>query len=247
MRGEEPPTNRLAFCADLTLLLDGLERPGCPLNRNDSPQDAQEAQGVQLPRFDENPVGRNSPTCPEPGRQISKENLAAREHHATIGLNGSTGVPSLHDRIGTELPRFLASGEAPFATWHNGAYVLGSFPCALWCFLASREDCEQTLFTAVDAGHDADTVAAMACTLSGRTTVTPASRNDSSPTWSTTLGCWSWQTTCTLSTGGSMDLRDRYRGALLGLTVGDALGTTMEFKRPGTYQPLTAIVGGKTA
>ena len=44
-----------------------------------------------------------------------------------------------------------------------------------------------------------------------------------------------------------MDLRDRYRGALLGLTVGDALGTTMEFKRPGTYQPLTAIVGGKTA
>ena len=82
-------------------------------------------------------------------------------------LNGSTGASSLHGRIGAELPQFLATGEAPFAIWHNGAYVLGSLPCALWCFLASPEDFEQTLFTAVDAGHDADTVAAMACTLSG--------------------------------------------------------------------------------
>jgi hypothetical protein len=29
-------------------------------------------------------------------------------------------------------------------------------------------------------------------------------------------------------------LRDRYRGALLGLAVGDVLGTTLEFKAPGT-------------
>ena len=41
-----------------------------------------------------------------------------------------------------------------------------------------------------------------------------------------------------------MELRDRYRGALLGLTVGDALGTTLEFKRPGTFAPITDIVGG---
>ncbi len=45
--------------------------------------------------------------------------------------------------------------------------MLESLPCALWCFLASPEDFEQSLFTAVDAGHDADTVAAVACTLSG--------------------------------------------------------------------------------
>jgi ADP-ribosylglycohydrolase len=82
-------------------------------------------------------------------------------------LNGSTGAPSLHSRIGTELPRFLTAGEAPFAVGHNGAYVLGSLPCALWCFLARPKDFEETLFTAVDAGHDAGTVAAMACTLSG--------------------------------------------------------------------------------
>jgi len=62
-------------------------------------------------------------------------------------LNGSTGAPSLHDRIATELPRFLAIGEAPFATWHNGAYVLGSLPCALWCFRASPEEFEQSRFT----------------------------------------------------------------------------------------------------
>jgi ADP-ribosyl-[dinitrogen reductase] hydrolase len=33
-------------------------------------------------------------------------------------------------------------------------------------------------------------------------------------------------------------------GALLGLALGDALGTTLEFKRPGTFQPITDMVGG---
>jgi ADP-ribosyl-[dinitrogen reductase] hydrolase len=39
-------------------------------------------------------------------------------------------------------------------------------------------------------------------------------------------------------------LRDRARGALLGLAVGDALGTTLEFKPKDSYQPLTSIQGG---
>jgi ADP-ribosyl-[dinitrogen reductase] hydrolase len=38
--------------------------------------------------------------------------------------------------------------------------------------------------------------------------------------------------------------RDRYRGALLGLAAGDALGTTLEFKPPGTFTPITDMVGG---
>ncbi len=37
---------------------------------------------------------------------------------------------------------------------------------------------------------------------------------------------------------------DRFRGALLGLAVGDALGTTLEFRRPGSFQPITDMVGG---
>jgi ADP-ribosyl-[dinitrogen reductase] hydrolase len=41
-----------------------------------------------------------------------------------------------------------------------------------------------------------------------------------------------------------MEHRERYRGALLGLAVGDALGTTLEFKRPGTFKPITNMVGG---
>ena len=39
-------------------------------------------------------------------------------------------------------------------------------------------------------------------------------------------------------------LRDRCRGALLGLAVGDALGTTLEFNAPGTFKPMTDLVGG---
>ncbi len=38
--------------------------------------------------------------------------------------------------------------------------------------------------------------------------------------------------------------RDRFRGPLLGLAVGDAIGTTVEFKRPGTFEPVTDMVGG---
>jgi ADP-ribosyl-[dinitrogen reductase] hydrolase len=38
--------------------------------------------------------------------------------------------------------------------------------------------------------------------------------------------------------------RSRFRGSLLGLAAGDALGTTVEFESPGTFTPLTDIVGG---
>ena len=38
--------------------------------------------------------------------------------------------------------------------------------------------------------------------------------------------------------------RDRFRGCLLGLAAGDALGTTLEFKPPGTFQPIDDMVGG---
>jgi ADP-ribosylglycohydrolase len=107
-----PLEARLALCADLATLLEGLERPG-------------------------------------------------------YALRGGSGTASLHGRIGLEMPRYLQEGIAPFEGWHNGAYVLESLPSALWCFLATPEDFEATLFTAVDAGHDADTVAAMACSVSG--------------------------------------------------------------------------------
>ena len=33
-------------------------------------------------------------------------------------------------------------------------------------------------------------------------------------------------------------------GCLLGLAVGDALGCTLEFKKPGTFEPITTIIGG---
>ena len=37
---------------------------------------------------------------------------------------------------------------------------------------------------------------------------------------------------------------DRAQGALLGLAAGDAVGTTLEFKAPGTFEPITDLVGG---
>lgn len=37
---------------------------------------------------------------------------------------------------------------------------------------------------------------------------------------------------------------DRFRGCLLGLAVGDAVGTTVEFQRRGSFPPVTDMVGG---
>ena len=41
-----------------------------------------------------------------------------------------------------------------------------------------------------------------------------------------------------------MNILERYRGSLLGLAVGDALGTTLEFEAPGTFEPIEEIEGG---
>lgn len=43
---------------------------------------------------------------------------------------------------------------------------------------------------------------------------------------------------------GIVNRQDRFRGALLGMATGDALGTTLEFTTPGSFVPLTDMVGG---
>lgn len=42
----------------------------------------------------------------------------------------------------------------------------------------------------------------------------------------------------------SLDLRERYRGTLLGLAAGDAVGTTVEFSPRGAFPPVTDMTGG---
>jgi ribA/ribD-fused uncharacterized protein len=72
------------------------------------------------------------------------------------------------------LERLLEMGDrldqAPaelFAYTYNGALVTESLPAALWCFLRSPNEPERVLVTAVNQGHDADTVAAMAGAMAG--------------------------------------------------------------------------------
>ena len=42
----------------------------------------------------------------------------------------------------------------------------------------------------------------------------------------------------------TLPTRARYRGCLLGLAAGDAVGTTLEFRMRGSFEPLTNMVGG---
>jgi ADP-ribosyl-[dinitrogen reductase] hydrolase len=39
-------------------------------------------------------------------------------------------------------------------------------------------------------------------------------------------------------------MRNRFLGCLVGLACGDALGTTLEFRSPGAFEPITDMVGG---
>jgi ADP-ribosyl-[dinitrogen reductase] hydrolase len=41
-----------------------------------------------------------------------------------------------------------------------------------------------------------------------------------------------------------VDLRQRYAGALLGLAAGDAVGTTVEFRKRGSFAPVVDMTGG---
>lgn len=66
-------------------------------------------------------------------------------------------VPALRGRPPSEALGYL----------YNGAFVLESLPAAVWCFLESPENPEAVIVRAVNAGHDADTVASMAGNLAG--------------------------------------------------------------------------------
>ena len=43
---------------------------------------------------------------------------------------------------------------------------------------------------------------------------------------------------------GGVSARDRFRGCLVGLAAGDALGATLEFSPPGSFDPIDDMVGG---
>jgi len=76
-------------------------------------------------------------------------------------------LTTLHDRLG-ELPALLEQqSEQVLSYLYNGAYVLESVPAALYCFMRSPDNMEQSLLLAANAGYDADSVAAMAGTLGG--------------------------------------------------------------------------------
>lgn len=47
-----------------------------------------------------------------------------------------------------------------------------------------------------------------------------------------------------LEMGVAKNLRDRYLGALVGLAVGDALGVTVQYRKPGSFTPLGDVIGG---
>ena len=42
----------------------------------------------------------------------------------------------------------------------------------------------------------------------------------------------------------NVKLQSKFRGALLGLACGDAVGTSVEFRKRGSFSPVTDMTGG---
>lgn len=103
--------------------------------------------------------------CEQVGQSIA--GIERSPHKESIGTRELT----LYERIARQLPRVLLdeglSPEQVFARWHCGSPALEALPVALYCFLRSPDDFQTTLVTAVNGGGDCDTIAALACSLSG--------------------------------------------------------------------------------
>jgi ADP-ribosylglycohydrolase len=78
---------------------------------------------------------------------------------------------TLHRRLAEELyPVLVEYGNSPhkvYDLWYNSSYALESVPCALYTFLRTPESFEEVVITAVNAGHDTDSTAAMAGAIAG--------------------------------------------------------------------------------
>jgi len=59
-----------------------------------------------------------------------------------------------------------------------------------------------------------------------------------------TLACKSLEETTIEEVRMTPSLQERYRGCLLGLACGDAVGTAVEFRSRGSFAPLTDMIGG---
>ena len=76
-------------------------------------------------------------------------------------------------------------------------------------------------------------------------TATPSSAATRSTSTATRPAARTRRSRCATGRSLGADVtRERFRGALLGLAVGDAVGTTVEFSPPGTFEPVRDMVGG---
>lgn len=89
------------------------------------------------------------------------------EPHPTAERRDPTSHVTLSERLG-ELPGMIQDDPTTvFGRLCNGAFGLESLPAAVYCFIKTPADPEATIGLAMGGGRDADTVAALAGTLSG--------------------------------------------------------------------------------
>lgn len=145
--------------------------------------------------------------------------------------------------------------------WHSGAYLLETVPSVLYILCRHGQNPEEAIIRAVNDTRDNDTVAAIVGAavgalhgkrglperwiqgLSGRMgahddgKIFDLIQQAKAAFWETGAGA-------TIGSTPQISALERYRGCLLGLAAGDAVGTVVEFCSPGTFSPVTDMTGG---
>ena len=174
--------------------------------------------------------------------------------------------------VARQVPAALATGAGTQAAcdgWFSGAYLLETVPCALFILARHGTDPAEAICRAVNDTRDNDTIAAIVGAavgaLHGEDALPEAWRRDLP---GRTRADDDGALHALLDQVGAMaavraarrdeavvparvapaapdaGIIDRARGAFLGLAVGDALGTTIEFMARDSYPRQTEMIGG---
>ena len=174
--------------------------------------------------------------------------------------------------VADQVPAALTAGvgtQAACDSWFSGAYLLETVPSVLFILARHGTDPAEAIRRAVNDTRDNDTIAAIVGSavgaLHGEDALPEAWRRD---LLGRTRENDDGALHALLDQAGAIataraarrddaatpvriarsppdtDIIDRARGAFLGLAVGDALGTTIEFMARDTYPKLTEMIGG---
>lgn len=178
----------------------------------------------------------------EPGELAAYDHLLPKEPRAggrhvfyarkPIKDHSIPTVPEIMSEILAYLDQALAAGHCVYLHCHAGVGRTGT---VLGCYLVDRGMTADAALQHLNALWRANERS-----KHWHSTPETAEQHDFIRRW----GVASSTAIAPAELGAVRTLRDRFRGALTGLAIGDALGASVQFRKPGSFTPVSDLIGG---